>query len=83
MHHSMALHTHYVLRATETPARNVGWARTWLETQTVRRLPPSLSAGMPTVSTSRPSYSCSRNLIVPSSETAVLWMMERPLRTPR
>ena len=56
---------------------------TWEETQTVRRPPPSRSAGMPTVSTSRPSNSCSRNLTVPSGEDTRLCSMERPLRTPR
>ena len=42
---------------------------TWEETQTVSRA--SLSLGMPTVSTTRPSYSCSRNLRVPSLAVTV------------
>ena len=47
---------------------------TWEETQTVRRPPPSVSAGMPTVSTRRPSKSCSRNLTVPSGDACTSCM---------
>mmetsp|Transcript_24702 Transcript_24702/g.53909 ORF Transcript_24702/g.53909 Transcript_24702/m.53909 type:complete len:317 (+) Transcript_24702:533-1483(+) len=56
------------------------------DTHTVSRLRPSPSSslltGMPTHSTMRPSYSCSRNLCVPSGEETEWCRMERPVRTP-
>ena len=50
------------------------------ERQTVRR--PSLSFGMPTVSTILPSCSCSKNFWVPSSETTLWATLERPVVNP-
>lgn len=40
------------------------------------------AAGMPTVSTMRPSASCSSSLVVPSGPLTRWCTMERPVRTP-